>query len=531
MAPKFSVVSVDHDPFANLSDGRKDLTSYYNTQLSPEREAAFQKWVKANNREADLADYDLRGWFSADGNISGNGHFSDKYKKPNHPTFSNQSIYHGVAGNIGGSWGEKDNHYTFTPSSTNLANLGRKGLEQYFSRVEPDAKILYDPFADLPKGELGLSQGPMSFGDWLPFVREAVKQYAGEKIQGLKNALSLPGDVAQGLVDPNSQEGFESALGLAGLVSGGPMATPMKGPVARVGISPSEALQQFGKKIKEEKFQPKPADPVWLAELEKEMKELLADKNFSEQGGVETFKSPSGVTLAKSAAPKSWENVASVPARPPLKPLEEAFAPLNWQEQIHPEGIVLPTRDLAAQKRAEALGYNINYPLFKGIKPWAPLQGTGFWDVAAGSEPANFFSNLPHIAESYTGYDPKYLKELLADQDLRIGEVVPVVARPKSTLEINWKDVSHYPNYSSETMSGIARHGRAKNADMVVVRGLEDQGSPYPQDQFLVLNPNILRNPWADFSPAYYGSPDLLRSQGNPLMSVTFAPEEKRRGR
>ena len=118
-----------------------DLTDMFNTQLSPQEEAQFQAWAKANDRQRDLFDYDMRGAWKASASQSANGHFPDTYKKPNHPTFSNESIYHGVEGMTGGRWLETPRGTAFVPSLTNLENYPPSDLQRYFKRVEPDATL------------------------------------------------------------------------------------------------------------------------------------------------------------------------------------------------------------------------------------------------------------------------------------------------------------------------------------------------------------------------------------------------------
>src|SRR5258708_36323091 len=83
----------------------RDFTALYNTALSSDEEPAFQHWVgeqsKATGKDIsnDLYDYDLRGWWQQNPgeNLKG-GHLTDKFKKPNHPTFSTISQYHDVNG-------------------------------------------------------------------------------------------------------------------------------------------------------------------------------------------------------------------------------------------------------------------------------------------------------------------------------------------------------------------------------------------------------------------------------------------------
>jgi hypothetical protein len=83
----------------------EDLTDKYNTPLTPEEEQRYQEWAKQNHRESDTFDYDMRGaWKEGIQADPSTGHFPDTYKKPNHPTFSDQSQYHGADGRYGGHW-------------------------------------------------------------------------------------------------------------------------------------------------------------------------------------------------------------------------------------------------------------------------------------------------------------------------------------------------------------------------------------------------------------------------------------------
>lgn len=129
----------------------KSWKDKYNTQLTAEEEKQFQKWAKENNRQNDDYDYDIRGAWkeitSGKMTEADNGHLGDKYKKPNHPTFSDQSIYSGKDGYVGGSWKEDNGTTSFTPSPTNLQNYSMDELRAYFSKVEPGV-ILNTPSYD-----------------------------------------------------------------------------------------------------------------------------------------------------------------------------------------------------------------------------------------------------------------------------------------------------------------------------------------------------------------------------------------------
>ncbi len=77
----------------------------YDTKLSPSDESKFQTWKSIYAPKDSGQDYDLRGAFKA--GLSPNpetGHWPDTFKKPNHPTFSNQSIYAKDAPDKAGTW-------------------------------------------------------------------------------------------------------------------------------------------------------------------------------------------------------------------------------------------------------------------------------------------------------------------------------------------------------------------------------------------------------------------------------------------
>lgn len=124
----------------------------FDTPLSDSNEARFQQWVKRRSKELgrdvsmDLEDYDLRGhWLSGGWAEKGQGHGPDRFKKPNHPTFSVESVYHGAANPAGGKyaggvWGEG----TFTPSTEMASEEGRLDrLQGYMKQVEPGVKLVY----------------------------------------------------------------------------------------------------------------------------------------------------------------------------------------------------------------------------------------------------------------------------------------------------------------------------------------------------------------------------------------------------
>lgn len=118
----------------------------YNTHLDPEQEAQFQTWAQQNNRQNDLHDYDMRGAWLEGAKQGGNGHFSDKYKKPNHPTFSDQSIYNGTESPWGWKYeGGKWTDNTYTPSQRMFVRThNREQMKKYMAEHEPGVRLIVD---------------------------------------------------------------------------------------------------------------------------------------------------------------------------------------------------------------------------------------------------------------------------------------------------------------------------------------------------------------------------------------------------
>ena len=120
----------------------------YDTKLTPEEEQKFQTWAAQQSQKMgrdvlmDTEDYDLRGLWKENGGFGANGHAPDTYKKPNHPTFSDQSKYSNEQ-TPGGKWSQDDKgQWTFTPSEQNLRAWGPENLKRYFAEREPNAKLV-----------------------------------------------------------------------------------------------------------------------------------------------------------------------------------------------------------------------------------------------------------------------------------------------------------------------------------------------------------------------------------------------------
>ena len=127
-------------PHMNAGEGEFD------TPLNKEEQESY---ARKYGPDANL-DYDMQGFhkYSPDFTPGSGQHFPDTYKKPNHPTFSNESIYSGGE-HEGGQWEKNPNGaYQFTPGRTNLENRSPQELQEYFNKVEPGNKL------NLPQSKL-----------------------------------------------------------------------------------------------------------------------------------------------------------------------------------------------------------------------------------------------------------------------------------------------------------------------------------------------------------------------------------------
>lgn len=77
------------------SEGPTNFTPDFDTILSDEQAAGYPAWKQQYAPKDSGQDYDLRGAYAAGLKPAANGHWADTFKKPNHPTFSDQSRYAG----------------------------------------------------------------------------------------------------------------------------------------------------------------------------------------------------------------------------------------------------------------------------------------------------------------------------------------------------------------------------------------------------------------------------------------------------
>jgi len=120
----------------------------YNTPLDSAHDANnYLAWAKKGGKNAadEEEDYDLRGYYKAGGKLGGPGvHLPDQFKKPSHPTFSEESRYSGP-GQEGGKWvqDKKGNYVAFRVGPANLAHRKPEQIQSYFDAYEPGVKLIF----------------------------------------------------------------------------------------------------------------------------------------------------------------------------------------------------------------------------------------------------------------------------------------------------------------------------------------------------------------------------------------------------
>lgn len=120
----------------------------YDTPLDMQQMVQYLRdWGR--KAQLDEKDYDLRGaWLG--GFKPGSGHGTDQFKKPNHPTFSEESQYSSAL-HPGGRWTDD----TFVPSPQMYSDQERmRQLAQYLKGPAEQGKIyMVPPTIAAPRSE------------------------------------------------------------------------------------------------------------------------------------------------------------------------------------------------------------------------------------------------------------------------------------------------------------------------------------------------------------------------------------------
>ena len=135
------------------SNDPRDFSERYNTSVPENRQGALTRWATGEagktgrNPLNDRYDYDVNGYFLSGAGNDPRGHGPDTFKKPNHPTFSEESMYSGPPGKnpVGGRWIATPGADFFEPTAANRRYQTQEELQSYFNREEPKVTLLNPP--------------------------------------------------------------------------------------------------------------------------------------------------------------------------------------------------------------------------------------------------------------------------------------------------------------------------------------------------------------------------------------------------
>ena len=157
---------------------------------------SFEEYYKqVPKSKNDTSGYDLRTFYANNPEEawkfanSAEGHAPDTYKKPNHITFSNESIY-ATPDNPGGKWGFENNQDVFYATPQNVKNAGGVNkLKKYFQDQEKNVKLV------LPKKQNG-----GTIGNWWDELTKA--KYGQNMLNMTDEQIAMVRDVNRVTDDP-----------------------------------------------------------------------------------------------------------------------------------------------------------------------------------------------------------------------------------------------------------------------------------------------------------------------------------------
>lgn len=173
----------------------------FETKLTPEEEQQFQQWKQKYAPNDSGQDYDLRGAFKAGLTPDPQtGHWPDTFKKPNHPTFSNQSMYASQRPDLAGTW-QGDQYVNPQPKPQTAGELirGLRAIQQKYDiaapGIESGEKALESEAAQREKEQA--TEREMDFigteGQKLGMTPEEIKAERIRKLTGTKATSTLGG--------------------------------------------------------------------------------------------------------------------------------------------------------------------------------------------------------------------------------------------------------------------------------------------------------------------------------------------------
>lgn len=147
------------------------LKKYQNgggTVLQKGEEAKYQKWKSSlPTRLQYEEDYDLKGFWKENPTWSPSvpgAHMTDKYKLPNHPTFSNESVYfNNATKDRAGHWLETDSSWNYIPYNPSVKDtiIERKKYGGYSTTgYKADSPDRNNPYNIIPSGRITMQNVP-----------------------------------------------------------------------------------------------------------------------------------------------------------------------------------------------------------------------------------------------------------------------------------------------------------------------------------------------------------------------------------
>lgn len=110
-------------------------------------EDSYQAWLKKNKLK-ESPDYNMQDAFLAGLQPDERGHLPDTFKKTNHITYSDESVYSKQPdAPPPGKWRDAgEGKWAFWASPTNILNAGGiEKLQKYFKDYEPDSTLILPP--------------------------------------------------------------------------------------------------------------------------------------------------------------------------------------------------------------------------------------------------------------------------------------------------------------------------------------------------------------------------------------------------
>lgn len=176
--------------------------SHYDTPLTQGQEEKFQDWKSKMAPNDSGEDYDLRGAFL--NNISPDektGHWPDTFKKPNHPTFSDQSMYAGERPDLAGRW-QGDVYIPPLPiTPIGLSNNTKTQPSVFRDKLDTETNnSIVDPEPD--KGAWGRSPSPLTedMNNLHPYnLKDSLDNPNPNSFIPIANLTNTPDEIMSGL--------------------------------------------------------------------------------------------------------------------------------------------------------------------------------------------------------------------------------------------------------------------------------------------------------------------------------------------